>query len=221
MQVSVGTEDNVPPVAQAKKIKLPKHEVVFERRVEGHQIQTTVQYSVAPVLINGMTESLIAKDKLEAQNLEVLHEETVQQTIAQMLAWYSRGTMLLLNRMTGVTDQGCRITPIVGADGFDASGIEITLATLNLQGGGRFGRAVFWYRDDTLITNMPTPIVYATLGNWVLAKADVDSTGFTFGLGRFFDIRMFPVNTITDDVMEYIYNDVVDNHGNNIMPIWG
>lgn len=218
MEVTVGVDDNKPSVAQAKKINIPKHEIVFDRRVEGHQLQTTVKYNVAPILINGITENIMAKDKLNAPNLEHLHEFDVQQVIAVMQVWYSRGHILGLNRMTGSIEIASGdYSAIMGADGFSGSAMA-TNTPINISGGG-VGKLVMWYRDDTPV-NLSNPMtVYATLGNWVLASSNVASTGFDLPNGFYFDIRKYA--TVTNDMLEYIYNDVVDNHGNNIMPIWG
>jgi hypothetical protein len=161
----------------------------------------------------------MAKDKLEVPNLEVLHEEDIQKTIASMQVWYSRGQNLGLNRMNGQTGMlNTSYSPINGADGFSKSGMATT-APFHVGGDGNTGKLVMWYRDDTLVANMPPMTVYATIGNWVLASSTDPTTGFDLIDGFYFDIRKYA--TVTNDMLEYIYNDVADNNGNNIMPIWG
>lgn len=219
VEVSVSDDDNKSePILVAKKISMPKHEVVFDKRIEAHFLQTNVSLNTAPAQIVGVTQNIIAKDKLDFPDNRTLSEDDWQEEISCVTYWLSRGTNLLYDRVSGASNSLSNYSAVTGVDGYSDSAIDIPLGELLSIPLG--GEVLFWYKDTTPVLSLPpSSEVVGTSGNWILAKATV-SSNWTLGEGIYFDIRVYE-SEISDDAKDYLLSDVIGNNGNNTLPLWG
>jgi len=221
IELLMATDDNKGAVSIAQKVKLPKHEVLFDKRVESHYLRLDATFNMAPMQFVGFTRNIQAKDKLDVPNENRQYEGDAQSSISNdMVFWVTRGSNLLLDRVSGNTVTPSVIAPVGGADGIDDSGMSVTVFAIpQLADEVRPFYVSMWYREDTVIGWIPNPQPIGTYGQWVFIWFEIDSTGLLFGSGNYFDIRVFD-HPPTEDMMDYMLKDVVSNKGNNIMPIW-
>lgn len=223
LKFKMSTEDQKAiPDVEAQKVSMPKHEVTYDKRIEGHFINTEIEWNVAPFQIVGLTQNLLAKDKLDTPTNKAMVESSWQEHVANVQAWYSRGSNLLLDRATGQTNSidPSEVTATVGPDGYSDSAFEIAAAaTIDISDD--YGVAFFWYRDDTPVASLPVGFTaYKTVDNWTLAYVE-NGTSLSFGEGAYFDIRSFSTDVTLDlEVVEYLYEDVASYQGIVNLPVW-
>lgn len=222
--ISIQADENDGEYAEALDISVPKHEIHFDRRVEGHIIQLISEINMAPHIVTGYNANLIYKDKLDAPGSRAQSSEEKQQDLSFLMTnWITRGNPSC-DRITGLSigvisaGEG-----VVGPDSFAGSSLEIVSGeSLNFTNTETM-RSVFWFRSGTIEGSLPVGYeVIESVGDWVFAQ--VLSADITFGEGVFFDIRVFVESELPSDfdtgARTYLYNDIVNYNGDNTLPAW-
>jgi len=218
VSISIKTEDNkkIPDVI-TRKIKLPKHEVTFDRKVEGHYLAPTVSWNVAPLIVKGLTYNVLRKNRLDNATAQVQSEQTSQDILADNKWWISRVEPLIRNRVTGEKLIFNDWEPDQGPDGKDSYGaIKIIDGQIDIPFDSFM---LIWYKADE--TNFPYSLdELGRVGNWICGTT-IAHQGDVLPIGSYFDIRLFDLNIFNQDnryILEYYFEDVKYNHGDVLLP---
>jgi hypothetical protein len=153
-------------------------------------------------------------------------EGDYQEALASPVLWLTRGTNLYKNSATGASISGTP-TGATGVDGKTNSAFQISAAldtiTVNLTDGS----VLFWSDGTVAVSIDGAPVSLSsggTSGGWTLyyATGIVDSGILTLtptGTRKVEDVRVYN-SEIDSDTIDYVYNDMVRNNGNNVMRPW-
>jgi PKD repeat protein len=222
--ISIRADEADGETAESLDISIPKNEIHFDRRVEGHIIQLISTMNKAPHIVTGYNANILNKDKLDSPDKRGQTEEDEQQTLSfNLVNWITRGTGNC-DRVTGLSvGIAWAGDSVVGPDGYDGSAFEILESdTLSFTNPSDL-RAVFWFQSGTEESSLPVGYeVIGTVSGWVFAQ--VVSTSITFGDGIFYDLRVYqdadlPANFNTS-ARTYLYKDIVEYNGSNTLPAW-
>ena len=218
--------DGEPTIARAtaKDIVMPKNELYFDKRVQGHRLNTELSFNKSELQVLGRYQHYVSKDKLSEYVDLPMTETSYQESISSPVMWLTRGETPLLDRSTGLILSGS-IDLLTGPDGKIQSGFlaneNIALGNIEYADGG----ILLWQKGGVHFTSDPGLLTYGTHDGWTLSyfNGTVPASLVLASGSSIFDLRLFqasdPVGDIlTDDVLEYYFNDVKYHSGNNFMP---
>ena len=227
----------------AESLNIPKiGEIIFDRRMIGQRGRMVVNMKAAEYVMTGYDQYWVEKDQAIDISETPNSESDCQLHLSTGLdLWISRGgPNPLFDKVTGSTLSGIA-SYAVGADSKTNSGVTFTTLgnyppLIQKQfTWGNAGALSLFYRGTIVLSIDEHPMTLAIHssgafnGGWNLGYIPnlFSASGLTAGLVRIrsdsaviFDFRLGALYAPTAADLQYLYNDVRYNHGDNVCPIW-
>jgi len=224
-ELSVSVDGKVgQTTATAKDIE--DGEVVFDRKVEGKRIQPSFSSNKSGFSLVGRQQDYIAKDLTfftpeKRINTEGDHQQTL---ISNTKHWFTRSKTPLKDRV-GTMDENPVVYAVFGGpDGKENSGVvtEYALFSKTLGGIGASHVMVWLYEPELFNTKIigadMVKIKTDKYDVWSLWYGPLTQASLLFEVALMFDLRF--LNSLSDSCIDYYYNDVIQNNGDNVCPLW-
>jgi len=193
-------------------------EIVYDRRVIAHRIQTKVTLNKAKVALLARWHDYVAKDETSPPANFKPTEATYQGNLStSLVTWISRGSNLLLDRATGNTLSGAG-SATAGPDGKSNSALTISSAVNLANAAQASGTLLLWHKPGYTISGVSLTGV-SNNGTWYLSYGTNIPANVELGVGDVFDVRIFS-GSVDSDTRTYAYNDVINNSGKATLPVW-
>ena len=197
-------------------ISLPKHEITYDRRVEGNYLQATIRWNTAPIVIKGLSYNVLRKDRLDTPEARQMSSTAFQGLLAETSFWLSRQGNLNIDRVSG------RPVSTLGSWGAK-QGPDGKMTDTAIQFSGNIqlsiGTVLLWYHQDTEASSFPVDVHrVATHGEWVCGYLEITGLPNVLGPGKYFDIRQLGPGTYPEELFKYYADDVKFNGGDAVMP---
>jgi hypothetical protein len=209
------------------------NEVVFDKKVEGRDLQTNLTFNKSDFLLIGRQQDYIVKDiQYDTENRTIDEVET-QLTLSTPLFWMSRGENYNRDLISYCIISGL-YSKTWGADGFSDSAIsllqnsqKITFPSINSTATKTF--SIWAYKSAPYLTLDDDSLSwylsgYNTFDNWTLYYTSGITSSGVFcikpsgsSIFKIEDVRMYESTSI--DYLEYLFNDMKENNGNNTLPL--
>lgn len=202
--------------AKAEDISMPKHEIVFDKRVEdAHRQQTKVTTNKSDFRVVGRQSNYVVYDKQDDPDSKKSTEDTWQENLSVPVSWVSRGGNMLVDKATGSTLTGA-YTAVTGPDLKDSSALTITTPIQLNNASMASGTLLVWHKSGYIISGH-TLTQIGTVGAWILSYyTGAIGSNVTLPVGDVADIRLY-ASVIDSNTRTYLYNDCYLNSGNNTM----
>ena len=193
-------------------------EIVYDRRVIGHRIQTKVTFNRSKLELLGRFHDYVAKDEISAPSDHKPNETTYQASLAGAALWISRGSNLLFDRVGQSTLSGAG-SATTGPDGKTNSALTISSTVSLANSAQASGMLLLWHKSGYTVTGVTLTEV-SNNGTWYLSYASGSiPANLELGAGDVFDVRLFS-SVLDSDTLTYAYNDVINNSGKATLPVW-
>lgn len=204
----------------ASDISLPKQAWAFDRALKrSHRLQLEVVGNKADWQITGRHCDYKVLDIPDAPTARRMTERTHQLALASDLGmWLSRGSNLLLDRVSGDTNAGS-VVACAGPDGKSNSAMTVAGTIVLDNSAYASGCILAWYKGSQTITGAAFSINAGTSGDWKLGYWITIDADCILSTGDWFDVRMFGAVKASAARL-YAFTDVTENSGRNILPKW-
>lgn len=201
-------------------------EVVYDRKAEGHRLQTVFSADKSGFKLLSRNQTYITKDINNNPDNRITTEGNHQNNLSSPLLWFTRGETPSYDRVNESPISGT-FGYTNGPDGKVNSAFSISDTTLTLPNiSSTNAKTVSLFATSEPVIQIGGNNIsltnYSTEDGWSLYYASgitysgsVTVSGGTLNL---FDIRVYDGNKSSD--LTYYYNDVTDNSGNNICPLY-
>ncbi len=194
-------------------------ETVFPRNIRGNRIQYEIAFNRPDIIFRQALHYYKVTDESADPDSASQTEGGYEDNIAQNLSvWLSRYKTPLLNLATGTLLTGTA-TQITGPDGKGKSAITISadVALGNVLMSS--GMLVLWHKSGYTISGVSLT-QYNTIGSWIMSTVSgYLPAALILGAGDVFDVRVFTTQLTSAELL-YYYNNINDDEGNNVLPLW-
>lgn len=210
--------------ATADDISIPKHQITWDKHVEGNRIWDRLTADKGAHSIIEIHKKYVSSDIPGGPDNMLTTEQGYQEELSAPQVWFGMSNGSPIDKATGEAIAATG-TAVTGPDGNSGSALQITdvvtLDTSSLVAG----TLLIWYYGTIVVKIGTTTVSLTSVGtsaSWTMAYA----TGITLsgvltitptGTAKIFDARTFDANTVSSGCRTYIYNDVVDNAGNIVL----
>lgn len=213
------------PAEAARMTDVPTdREVHFDRRVHGQEIALRVETEASEYKLSRRESYFNVYDRARYPSKSATHEADYQLALMSPAFWLTRGPELLLERVTNNAIHGS-IVQADGPDGKTSSAFTVLLpADLRWVGDGGDVTVMFWSTgtdlSDSLVCQQVGESITAGAFDWKLwvYKGSL-ATINDLPPGGYFDFRIYS-GTISDAAIDYYYNNIKTNHGDELLPPW-
>jgi len=215
-----------------------KAEIEFDKRKEMHRGRMKIIYAASEIIFTGIRQYFIAKDKGASLTQRVMVENGYQDEIqANRVWWLSRDPNPYRERISGNNISSAFMASLsmgtTGPDGNAYSALTVAHSPLMLPSFVlQSGMIMFWANSDELELSVNDDDVTLTIlpisgSSWKLCYSrGIVKTGiikinlFCGSEFAIFDISVYGGTSLSDDAIAYYFNDVVNNNGNNCLPLF-
>lgn len=209
-------EDRSTVQATAKDIKMPKHEVRFDRDVSGNLVETVLEFNKGEVTLIGREQHFIAVDRAASPDDVTMNEDDYQAALADASVWISRGTGLV-NRATLATLTGAA-TPAEGPDGESDSALTITEEVTLGNAAVAAGTLLLWHKSGYTVSGVTLTQVGVS-GVWICSHASgALPAALALPAGDVFDVRILDQAALAASALTYYYNNIATKNGDRVLP---
>jgi hypothetical protein len=212
--------------ATAKDIGI-EGDIVYDRKARGHRLQTVLSANKGGFKVAGIQNYYKVEDSPVALDSKITTEGDHQESLSSPLMWFSRRS-LYLNRVIGSKASGSPVAT-TGADGGTSSAFTLDSAkTMGSIASTAAKTVMLWVSGasgNVSATIGGTPVTflnYSGISTWYLnyASGVTASGSVILAPATSTAITDFSIHTgDKSDDLEYYFNDVYQNNGNNVMPI--
>lgn len=231
--------DGVPDISTASAKKIPvTGEIVYDKKVEGHRLQTVFKANKSGFKLVGRQQDYIVKDINETPDIRVLNEGLCQQVLSNVYRRITRSNPLI-EKITKYTIGGVLTT---GPDNNDTAVLiteSVPLFTLPSITSTTDYYVFVWIKKTTLNGDALFSTPDADL-NVIVSEYEINGYVLCYGewqldsgfsgelltinideITSLFDFRLVKKSTVAtiDDVLEYMYKDGSKNNFDNICPV--
>jgi PKD repeat protein len=209
-------------VTEAKATALDANrvnEVIFQQDVYANRVQYEVSVNRPEVIFREILHYYRVIDEISDPDSLKQTEGTYDEELAtSLLVWLSRNPVALKNLITGATLTGAA-SKITGPDSKSESAITIS-SQVDLENAAvSDGTLIIWHKTGYTISGVSLT-QYNTIGSWIMSTATgAFAANLILGAGDVFDVRLFTDERSAAELL-YYYNDINDNSGNNVLPLW-
>lgn len=211
--------------AKAEDITYPKNAVSFDKEVTAHRLQTLVELNKSDVRLTGRTQYYKAADVPDGGDTRLMNENTNQVNLSNVAQWLTRGSDLLLDRVSGTTLSGT-VTSTTGPDRQPesamviADGADISLGNAAITSGQvqMWAKSSGTFVADFNNNNNITLGSVGTQGDWTLLKYEGSiSSGMSLPSGSVFDYRLY-TGLLSTTEESYYLTDIQRHSGETSLP---
>lgn len=220
-------DEKLDKVAHADDVPIYR-ELFFDRQIQGHVLQIAFETASSEYRLTKTEVYILPYDKAVYPSQPEMKEKTNQEAVSDLTRWYSRAEILNKDLIDpgDVFNDNVPFTAITGADGYGQSGMELSDDTFEIREVNT--DAVSLWSD--LATNpfknaTLTPTIFdsfvrgsTTWYLWVDNAVGGNANDFLLP-GKYFDIRGHK-SALTNDQIQYVFDDVSENRGDAICPVW-
>jgi PKD repeat protein len=202
--------------AKAEDIAMPKHEVRFDRTIDGNVIETQIEFNQGEVALIGREQMFKAVDRPAGPSEQQTSETAHQAALSDLGVWLSRGTGLT-NRATLATLAG-EAGATEGPDGESDSALSITGPVGLANAAVANGTLMLWHKAGYTIAGAALQEV-GTTGAWVLSHATgALPANLELGAGDVFDVRLADTGPLSVAARQYYYENITLKGGDKVLP---
>lgn len=211
--------------ATADEIAIPKHQITYDKHVEGNRIWDRLTASKGAHSIIETHAKYVSTDIPDGPDNMITTEQGYQAELAEPQHWFGMSNGSPIDRATGGS-LSITGTAVTGPDGNTESALQITAAVTLDTASLSAGTLLVWYTGTIAVTIGGSSVsltAVGTSGSWTMAYATgITKTGALVitptGTAKIFDVRTFDGSTISSGCRTYIKNDIVNNNGKIVLP---
>lgn len=205
-------------IESLSSISLPKHEILFDRRVQrAHRLQNEISFNKSEIILVGRIHYYKASDTPDTPVNRRTNERTYQLTLWAPTLWLARGSSLLTDRVSHVLLSGTA-TAITGPDGITNSAMRITSQVSLANSAQASGMFLIWHKSGYTISGVALTEV-SNNGTWYLSYSSAPPANIILPTGDVYSVRIYS-SAVDSTTRTYYYNDVISNYGKSTEPRW-
>jgi len=213
-------EDSNPTEEKVHAINANRtNEIIFDRNVYANRVQYKLSANRPEVIFREMLHYYRVIDEVSDPDSLIQTETDYEGNISNnLLVWLSRNPTALKNLIDSATLAGTA-TKATGPDSKGESAITISAEVALANAAVSDGMFVIWHKSGYTISDISL-VQYNTIGSWIMSTVSGSiPAALILGVGDVFDVRLF-TSKLTAAELLYYYNDINDNSGNNVLPLW-